>query len=125
MARDFTQLQWDEQLRDDCRAIVRLAIAEDLQGQQDWTSVALVPKDRRGTADIVAREVGIVAGMPTLEVVIEEFQADLTIESYVADGDEVSAGTKLVTISGSTLDLLTAERTMLNFTRPSDGHRYP
>ena len=114
MAKDFTQLEWDSKVRADCRAIARLAQEEDLQGQQDWTSVALVPPERRGAAAIVSRKPGIVSGMLAVEIVIEEFSADLTVEAMVSDGDEIAEGTTLATLSGSVRDLLTAERTVLN-----------
>ena len=48
MQRDFQQLEWNDRLRDDCRALVRLALAEDLNGQQDVTTVATVSERATG-----------------------------------------------------------------------------
>jgi len=112
--RDFQQFEWDELVDADCRAIIRLAINEDLGGQQDWTTVALVPADREGAANVVTREAGIVAGMPAVAVVIEEMKAQLTARSASADGESVEAGTTLLTLQGNVRDLLTVERTLLN-----------
>ena len=110
----FPQLDWNQQVDDDCRAIVRLAIAEDLGGEQDWTTVALVPPDREGAASVVTREAGTVAGIPAVTTVIEELNAQLTASPAAADGQPVEAGETLVTLRGSVRDLLTIERTLLN-----------
>ncbi len=112
--REFQQFEWNQQVEDDCRAIVQLAIAEDLGGQQDWTTVALVPADREGAANVVTREAGVVAGMSAVAIVIEEMSARLTADTAVADGDFVEAGTTLLGLTGDVRDLLTLERTLLN-----------
>ncbi len=114
MANDFSQLEWDDRLRVDCRALVQLALLEDLDGQNDWTTQAIVPETSEGTADIVAREAGVVAGLPTIEIVIDLLQADIQVETAVSDGSAVAAGAILASLSGNTRDILTAERTILN-----------
>jgi nicotinate-nucleotide pyrophosphorylase (carboxylating) len=112
--RDFQQVGWDDATVEDCRAIVRLAIREDLEREQDWTTLALVPQDREGSAEIMARQVGIVAGIPALELAIEEFAAALSLETLAVDGQPVAAGTCVARLTGSVRDLLTCERTLLN-----------
>lgn len=124
--QDFQQFEWDASVDADCRAIIRLAVAEDLGQQQDWTTVALVPADREGAANVVTREAGIVAGMPAVAAVIEEMKSQLTAQltaqlttqlttkSASADGERVEAGTTLLQLQGNVRDLLTLERTLLN-----------
>ena len=117
--QDFQQFQWDASVDADCRAIVRLAVAEDLGEQQDWTTVALVPADRDGAANVVTRETGVVAGMPAVATVIEEMSIEkrpsrLSAEILVSDGETVEAGTTLIQLKGNVRDLLTLERTLLN-----------
>jgi nicotinate-nucleotide pyrophosphorylase (carboxylating) len=117
--QDFQQFHWDTSVDDDCRAIVRLAVAEDLGEQQDWTTVALVPADREGAANVVTRETGIVAGMPAVATVIEEMSIEempsrLSAEILVSDGETVEAGSTLIQLQGNVRDLLTLERTLLN-----------
>ncbi|MCH2114131.1 MAG: carboxylating nicotinate-nucleotide diphosphorylase [Pirellulales bacterium] len=111
---DFLQINWDQPLEADCRALVKLAFQEDLAGQQDWTTASLVPEDRSGTANIVAREAAVVAGLPTVQVVLDCFGANITAANQVADGDRIDAGTMLVHLQGNVRDLLTVERTLLN-----------
>ncbi len=114
MPRDFHQIEWDEATAEDCRQLVRMAIREDLEREQDWTTVALVPPERTGAADIVARAAGIVAGVHALTIAVEEFDANLTLDVHAADGDAIAAGTRVARLSGNVRDLLTSERTLLN-----------
>ncbi|MFE9426643.1 carboxylating nicotinate-nucleotide diphosphorylase [Kitasatospora sp. NPDC006697] len=95
--------------------IATLALAEDLAGGEDVTSVATVPADAVATADFTAREAGVVAGLRIAEAVVsliceEEFE----VERHVEDGDRVEAGTVLLSVRSRTRDLLTAERSALN-----------
>ncbi|WP_406862352.1 carboxylating nicotinate-nucleotide diphosphorylase [Streptomyces sp. HUAS MG47] len=95
--------------------IAHLAIAEDLDGGVDVTTVATVPEDAVATADFTAREAGVVAGLRVAEAVLsivctEEFE----VERHVEDGARVEAGQKLLSVTSRTRDLLTGERSALN-----------
>ncbi len=113
--KEFNQIVWDDETIDDCRQLIRLAVREDLARGLDLTTVALVPHDALGSASIVARESGIVAGIRAAECVVNEMNAELTVEAQAADGDQVEPGSVIATLSGSTRDLLTVERPVLNF----------
>lgn len=114
MGRDFRQIQWDDALAEDCRALVRLGVSEDLERDQDWTTLALVPAERTGSADIVARKPGIVAGMKALLVAIDEVAARVTITNFAEDGQRIEAHRPLARLEGNVRDLLTCERLLLN-----------
>ena len=114
MPKDFQQIGWNEQVEQDCRALTRLAIREDLALQQDWTTNALVPPDLQGGADIVSRQAGIVAGIPALVAALDEMQACLTLTPAVQEGDSIAPDTVVATLSGNVRDLLTSERILLN-----------
>ena len=62
MAKEFQQIAWDAALEDDLRQLVRLAVRDDLQQAQDWTTVSLVPHDAAGRAAVVVRASGVVGG---------------------------------------------------------------
>jgi nicotinate-nucleotide pyrophosphorylase (carboxylating) len=95
--------------------VARLAVAEDLAGGVDVTSVATVPPDQRAVADLVARDAGVVAGLVVAETVLALVgNGDVVVRRGVRDGDIVSRGDVLLTATGLTRALLTAERTMLN-----------
>ncbi|MFG2055397.1 carboxylating nicotinate-nucleotide diphosphorylase [Micromonospora sp. NPDC048930] len=103
------------------RQVIVDALTEDLGPDfLDVTSVATIPDAQNDTGDLVAREDGVVAGLPVaaavFELVGEVTGADRTVEvSLVArDGQRVARGDVLATVTGPTRLLLTAERTALN-----------
>ncbi len=112
--RDFTQLVWDPALEDDCRQLARLAVREDLDRYQDWTTLALIPPEVQGAARVVARQVGVIAGLAALPTLLDEMQTRITCQLHAADGDRVMPGKVVAELSGSVRDLLVAERPLLN-----------
>ncbi|MET9733574.1 carboxylating nicotinate-nucleotide diphosphorylase [Streptomyces sp. NPDC006458] len=95
--------------------IANVAIQEDLAGGVDVTTVATIPEDAVATADFVAREAGVVAGLRVAEAVVSVVATDeFEVERHVEDGDRVEAGQKLLSVTTRTRDLLTAERSALN-----------
>jgi nicotinate-nucleotide pyrophosphorylase (carboxylating) len=121
LPKEFQQLTWDAAIEDDLRALIRLAVREDLDRQHDWTTVSLVGPDAQGRAAMVAREPGVVAGLRALPVIINEMQAAIDLDLQAADGNTITVGTVLVTLSGSARDLLTCERPMLNLVSRLSG----
>src|SRR5262245_11988795 len=95
--------------------LIRAALDEDLAGGVDITSVATIPENQRSTADFVARADGVVAGLEVAETVLRIVAGDqISTERKVGDGTRVRAGHVLLTVTGPTRALLTAERTALN-----------
>ncbi|MGX2996510.1 carboxylating nicotinate-nucleotide diphosphorylase [Streptomyces sp. JNUCC 64] len=95
--------------------IAHLAVEEDLAGGVDVTTVATIPEDAVATADFTAREAGTVAGLRVAEAVLSLVCADeFEVERHVEDGDRVTAGQPLLSVTARTRDLLTAERSALN-----------
>jgi len=95
--------------------IANVAIQEDLDHGVDVTTVATIPEDAVATADFVAREAGVVAGLRVAEAVLSVVCTDeFEVERHVEDGDRVAAGQKLLSVTTRTRDLLTAERSALN-----------
>jgi nicotinate-nucleotide pyrophosphorylase (carboxylating) len=94
--------------------LIRRALAEDLQGGEDITSLATVGESERAIADFVSRQPGVIAGLDMAKAVLTEVGLS-EITTYCADGDSVAAGTVLMTVRGNTRAILLAERTALNF----------
>jgi nicotinate-nucleotide pyrophosphorylase (carboxylating) len=94
--------------------VVRRALAEDLGDRGDVTSQATIPAEQTGTADVIARAPGVVAGLPVAVAVLDTVVDDAQVDQRRTDGDRVSPHDILLTVTGSTQRLLTAERTMLN-----------
>ena len=96
------------------RELIKRAIAEDLAGGEDITSVATVAGSSKIVADFVARKNGVIAGIEMAQGVLEEVGlSDFAV--FVRDGESVSAGKVLLTVRGDTRAILLAERTALNF----------
>ncbi len=112
---DFQQQAWNPQLEDDCRQLVRLAVREDLDRQADWTTLSTVPEAAEGAAIMVARQTGVIAGLVTAPIVIDEMDIKAEWTAAVQDGARVNAGDPLAHFRGHARDLLTAERLLLNF----------
>jgi len=95
--------------------VVRASVAEDLGGGVDVTSAATVPPEQRATVDLVTRETGVVAGIPVAAAVFDAVSGGAAVVTTVCDdGARVSPGDVLLTVTGRTHELLTAERTALN-----------
>ncbi|NHC44223.1 carboxylating nicotinate-nucleotide diphosphorylase [Motilibacter aurantiacus] len=93
--------------------LVRRALAEDLAGGVDVTTVSTVPEDALSVGDLATRADGVVAGLPVAAAVFE-LAGDAVVHPIVPDGAVVAEGTAIASVAGSTRTLLTAERTALN-----------
>jgi len=94
--------------------LIKAALAEDLAGGEDITSVATIDSTATANADFTARKSGVIAGIEIAEAVLRE--VGLTeITRVKNDGDKVQAGDILLSVSGNTRTILLAERTALNF----------
>ncbi|WP_369131356.1 carboxylating nicotinate-nucleotide diphosphorylase [Modestobacter roseus] len=87
----------------------------------DVTSAATVPGDQFGTADLVARADGVVAGLPVAARVFTRLAPGATLTAPAADGDRVRRGDVLLTVRGPVRALLAAERSALNIASRASG----
>jgi nicotinate-nucleotide pyrophosphorylase (carboxylating) len=98
----------------DVRRVIETALAEDLSVGPDVTTLATIPPDMAGRADVVARSAGVVAGLVVAEAVFAEVGPQIAVEHKAVDGDRVEAAQVLMTVQGPLQAILTAERTVLN-----------
>ncbi len=103
------------------RTLVDLALAEDLGAGGDATATATIPAGATGSARVVARTTGVVAGLPVAALVVAAFGPDLTFEPSLRDGDWVGSDVILARVDGPIRALLAAERTLLNFLQRLSG----
>jgi nicotinate-nucleotide pyrophosphorylase (carboxylating) len=94
--------------------LIRIAIAEDLDGASDVTSVATIPEAQSAIAEFWSRKPGVIAGIPIVCAVLE-ICGVTDYEIKMSDGEVVSPNTLLLIARGETRSLLLAERTALNF----------
>ena len=96
------------------------ALSEDI-GQGDATTEALIPADASGQAQIIAREMLVVAGVALVEAVFSELDNEASIDGHFEDGEKVQSGDCLLTVTARLRALLTGERTALNFLQRLSG----
>lgn len=96
------------------RDAVARALAEDLAPLGDLTS-ALLPVDATTVADFVPRCDGVLAGTRCATEAFAQLDPGVRVEWAAADGDRITAGQVVGTVSGSMASILTGERTALNF----------
>ncbi|NIM05209.1 MAG: carboxylating nicotinate-nucleotide diphosphorylase [Armatimonadetes bacterium] len=94
--------------------IVRTALAEDI-GSGDITTAAIVDSAQQGRAVIVAKEEGIIAGLPVVREAFLALDSTIRFNAEIDDGNRVTPNTRVATIAGPVAPILTAERTALNF----------
>ena len=92
-------------------------LEEDI-GRGDITTLLTVP-DTVGVAEIVCEEDCVVAGLAEATEVFRIVGGD--VKTFCFDGERVSAGTRILTVTGSLRGLITGERTALNFLMQMSG----
>ena len=94
---------------------VRAALAEDLGRAGDITSALTIAEGTQATARIVARKPGVIAGLQCAQIAFRLVDPALHFTLQAQDGDAVTAGATLATITGEARSILTGERVALNF----------
>ena len=97
------------------KPLVEAALMEDLGRRGDVTSQATIPADMQAQLQIKARQAGVICGMDLARLSFDLIDEQIEFIAKVNDGATVEAGTVLATVHGNARNLLTAERTALNF----------
>lgn len=95
--------------------LIDLALTEDLSDAGDTTSKSVIPEDTMAVAVLRCKEDLVCAGLPVAEHVFKKVCPDVRWTPLVEEGDFCKAFTPMAEVSGRAQDLLTAERTALNF----------
>ncbi len=94
---------------------VARALDEDLGRAGDVTSIATIPETTPARAILVARQAGVIAGLPLAVATFQKLSPEIDIQAHVRDGAAVAKGVHVLTISGPARAVLAGERTALNF----------
>lgn len=94
---------------------VQRALDEDLGRAGDITSNATIPPHLHARAVMIARQSGVIAGLPLAVAAFQRLSADVKIQAHAHDGNAVASGIHILTISGPARAVLAGERTALNF----------
>ena len=104
----------------DFDGLIDAALREDMP-EGDVTSESVVPPGAVSEAVILAKEEGVLAGLPVARRVFEMIDAGIGFAEDVQDGRSFKKGDILARLNGSTLALLKGERTALNFLQRMSG----
>src|SRR5262249_45598295 len=107
-------------LSKETRALIAAALREDLGSAGDLTTRFFVPSKARLSGRIVAKEEGVVCGLPLAAAVFKAVSAKISAKPLVAEGTRVTPGSVVMSVSGGR-EILTAERTALNFLQRMSG----
>ena len=114
------QVEFSADAQADCLNLIEMAITEDIGSSSldagvDCTTDAIVPKKANARAAFVSRDDGVVCGVEIAKLAIAKWAPDLRLEVEVNDGESVAPKQKIAVMVGSAHDILTMERTCLNF----------
>ena len=93
---------------------VKRVLAEDLGEGGDVTSNVTISESARFSAELVAREAMVVAGLDVAEAFFRELDGDVIAQQLARDGSRVEAGSVLMRLTGNARGMLAAERSALN-----------
>ncbi|UCH86976.1 MAG: carboxylating nicotinate-nucleotide diphosphorylase [Dehalococcoidia bacterium] len=96
------------------RRLAKSALKED-QAWQDVTTAALVSSEQKGRGVIIAREEGVLAGLPMTEAVFKAVDPSLQWRPLAAEGSHLSPGQEVARIEGPLAAILRGERVALNY----------
>lgn len=96
------------------------ALREDIS-DEDVTTNAVMRAYKKGEAQLICKEDGIIAGMDIFQRVFELLDGDVQVEKYTVDGDAVKKGDVLAKVIGDIRVILSGERTALNYLQRMSG----
>ncbi len=100
--------------------IIKLALNEDI-GEADHSTLACVPSAAIGSAQLLIKENGVLAGIDVAKRIYEIYDPSLEITYFKKDGDKVTNGEIAFIVKGSSQSILTTERLVLNFMQRMSG----
>ena len=100
--------------------LITLAFNEDI-GDGDHTTLCCIPATEIGKQKLLIKEAGVLAGVDMARRVINYFDPELKMTTYIEDGTEVKPGDVAFVVEGRVQSLLQVERTMLNIMQRMSG----
>jgi len=105
---------------DEIASRARAALEED-RAAEDVTTIATVISSRHSRAALVARQDGVLAGVPLALAAFHAMDPGVEIRVDAEDGRRVSRGDLVLFLTGAARGLLSAERVALNFLQHLSG----
>ena len=100
--------------------LIMRALEEDIT-REDITTNSVMPEFKLGTADLICKQDGVIAGLQVFERVFKLLDEDVEIQFFFKDGDTVKNGDLIGVLKGDIRVLLSGERTALNYLQRMSG----
>ena len=110
----------DETLRQRILQFINEALAEDV-GPGDFTSEATIPADKRDTARLLVKDVGVLAGVEVAKMIFQAVDPKMEFDQRMEDGDLMHVGDEAFYVTCNSRALLQAERLVLNTMQRMSG----
>lgn len=99
---------------------LQASFLEDI-GEGDHTTLAAVPAGQQGSANLLIKEAGVIAGLELAKTIFHYHDPDLQVRLLLKDGQSVKAGDIGLLVSGKAASILTTERLVLNCMQRMSG----
>jgi len=103
----------EAQFQNELQLIIQNAIREDI-GPGDYSSLACIPSSAQGSAKLLVKDNGIIAGVEFAKMIFRYVDPALKVETFINDGTPVQFGDVVFHVTGSSQSILKAERLVLN-----------
>ncbi len=105
---------------DQLKKFISQALAEDI-GDGDHTSLSCIPEGSRSTAELLIKDIGVVAGVEVATEIFKFLDPDVNMTVHHKDGEDVTHGNIAFTVECNSQALLSAERLVLNTMQRMSG----
>lgn len=102
-----------EDHRDELLEFIDLSLREDV-GDGDHSTLACIPAEATGTAQLLCKQEGVIAGLPLAELIFQRVDPRCEVAYFLKDGDRIQPGDEAFKVTGPSQALLTGERLTLN-----------
>ncbi len=96
------------------------ALNEDI-GPGDFTTLATIPNNAIGKAQLIVKDIGIIAGVAIAEKIVHAFDSSLKVTTFIQDGATVQKGDIAFILEGKSQSITTIERLVLNVMQRMSG----
>lgn len=100
--------------------LIKSALKEDISSE-DVTTNSVIKEYKKGTVQLICKQDGVICGLGVFKRVFEILDVNTSVEFTVNDGDKVTRGQLLGTVTGDIRVLLSGERTALNYLQRMSG----
>lgn len=103
----------EQAFQQELELIITNALREDI-GDGDHSSLACIPPEAKGSARLLVKEEGYLAGVDFARLIFRRVDPELEMEVFTSDGSPVRPGEEAFRVHGRVHSILKAERLVLN-----------